>query len=1354
MFGLTALSLGSGLGNNSPSIAFNPQSKEYLVLYVKNDAGCGKERLFARVIDAISGTSTGNDIAIGECNNSIMEPALLFNATLNEYIIFFKSIGSIGNKSNLLYCAMNADDHVITHAPVSVDSDGIGDPFRGLGVSQDGKNNLYALSYHKVTTAGESSLVIKYLNANTKSVLTQQTNINKSDFGTANNGLFGSKLVFNGNHFMVIFELKLVSGSEIWGIMLNPVSGLPVNEFFRLSPEGATENYFINPAAILNPASNEVLFAFEKSYYTDPDGAFRVSKDIILRKASATSGALTSTSDVYLPSLPGNQSFDEDKKLPTLSISELSQELLVSFYGLRFAAGTDRYNLLMHRFNLGDLSPIGDTSTTVISAVGTQVVENESLKAIGFVHNAPNNQFGLTRIKDSDREINSQIWRYDNNPPSNLRITSSSRDENMPTGSVFTVIRADDPDPEDAMPTFSLVSGEGSADNSFFYIEDSNLKIAENLNYEASPSRTVRIRATDSHAAFTEKNFILTINDINEPPYDILLAGDLSIEENSLDFSSTISVLDEDAGDMHTLALVAGDSSVNNAYFQITNGNVLQLKSPLDYEETPIAYIRIRATDLKGLSMEKAFSIYVIDVNEPMDSMYLSPSSLPENDPDAFVNVIIVDPDADQNYIITLTRGEGDDDNTSFTVVDHMLMANHAFDYEKKNVYKVRIKAQEGDYSVSKSFRINVIDVNDPPDSIRISSNQIMDGRGAGYAIGKIFTFDQDEGDKHQLSLLTGADLFTIDTNDSLITKIPLLYNYNNPAANFYDLTIRSEDLAGAAITWDTKIEVIPFSDTEAPQLLNFENNPQYVLSDSHQNFTISVSAVDNEKMEDIHFYYRKIRADQPFEISNALNVMQDNEKFFRAEITMNTRDMDELGVEYYFQAVDASGNTSVTSVSQTYRSYNTREFTPTSKTYNGDQVSYKIITNPYQSVSPNRVSKIFSDYGSSSDKTWRLFSYNGGNNIEVGNSTSALMHQGEGFWFNKMPKLDQAIYLESAQSPANHQSNEALIQLKKGWNLIGNPYPFVLDWNQVRNQNDLSSNELILYTYDQQYKESARLEVFEGGFVYALSETSITIPVTDIPNSSGRLTSMDDQGFDWYMNLSIENKEIKNDLAGIGMHQDARPAYDHFDRPRLPRFISYADIAFEQPNHIFGQLSRDITSSSGEYIWQFVASSNATDRQFRLSWDAPSFDLKSKNLLLYDFNHDILIDMTQEQEYNVDLSQPVAFKVIYGNQSFIESAISGIKITASSPFPNPFRNDLSISIMLPELNSDYEVSYDMYNLLGERVINLNQERMMPGAHTIQWQPENSLQNGIYIYSIKIKNQFLTKEFHGRIVKN
>jgi hypothetical protein len=1347
--GLTKISLGSGMGDTAPSVAFNSNANEYLVVYTKADILClTQQKIYGTIINSISGEKE-NTFGISDCANSLEDLSIIYSEDNDEYVIGYK-IKNAGAK--IVAQTINATSFSIS-SPIELDNVLLGDPFKKITLTENQSSNTYVIGYHEEISASENNLIVRYVDSKSKSLRTYSSQLGTGLIANSNDGLNNAKLLSLDNKIFACFELMLLSGSEIWGTFIDPLNGalLPNEKIFQISPSPGGDSIVINPSPAINPNTDEILVAYERSHLQISTASLntKLKGQIINLITGNRIGNEKSLSNV-----PNTGEPYEDAKLPSICYSSLSNEFIIHYYGRWWVnSSANKYNSYLERIDGLDISTITPSGILISNDVGSVIEDNNSLHPLGIAHNSINNQFLAVWNVESTNEVVTQIWRYDNNPPSNLRISNNVQNENKPVGTVFATLSANDPDPEDPSPNFTFVDGIGGEDNAFFTIVNSELRIAENLNYEEASTRSVKIRAADSHGAFTDKVFTLTIIDINEAPDNLSLSVPLSVEENADNFTSTITVEDEDFGDTHTLALIAGDSSNNNSNFEILSGNTLNLKVPVNFEDTSMQYVRIRATDAIGLSKEKAFAIQVVDVNEPMETMLISPQAIPENDPDAFVTIEIVDPDETQDYTITLTAGEGDDDNTSFTPVDNKLQVISPFNFEVKDTYKIRVKAKEGAYAVDQAFIVSVSDINDAPDSITISSRQVMDGRGAGFAIGKIFTFDQDEGDEHTLSLIEGADFFSIDTNDSLLTKIPLVYSYSNPLANFYNITIRSEDKGGSAISKSLSIEVIPFSDTEVPKILNFEDNDQFILSDVQQDFSLSIDATDNEKLDTVLFYYRQIRSRQSFVGYKGTQQTKNNEKFYSVEVPLNTSEMDEMGIEYYFKVIDAAGNADSTVVGYTYKMYASKIFEPTGKSYNGDFASYKIVSNPFSLGSNGKVSKIFSDYGSSSDKTWRLFRYDGSENIEIDKSTTAAIVQGDGYWFNKMPILEQAIVLDNAQAPANNRENEFVLNLAKGWNLIGNPYPFPLNWNEVRTHNELTSNDLVLYTFNGEYREANTLDIFEGGYVYSEIDTEIDIPIVQylLP---GRIASDQKPEYEWRVNFTLENPQLKNRLSGLGMHNDASLTFDHFDRPLLPRFIIYADISFNHPEHPLEEFSRDIAPTAEKYVWDFVASSNSLEKSFMLNWSKPAFNSSDERLMLYDINHDVVTDMMKESSYSLDLSHPVAFKAIYGNQSFIDAMLSEVRVSALNPYPNPFRSKIFLPLSLPDSNEEYSIECSIFNLLGEQVFKKNEDNISGGSYKLKWEDHQELQKGIYIYSIKIKNMFLAKEFHGRIVKN
>jgi hypothetical protein len=79
---------------------------------------------------------------------------------------------------------------------------------------------------------------------------------------------------------------------------------------------------------------------------------------------------------------------------------------------------------------------------------------------------------------------------------------------------------------------------------------------------------------------------------------------------------------------------------------------------------------------------------------------------------------------------------------------------------------------------------------------------------------------------------------------------------------------------------------------------------------------------------------------------------------------------------------------------------------------------------------------------------------------------------------------------------------------------------------------------------------------------------------------------------------------------------------------------------------------------------------------------------------------------------------------------------------TLHQNYPNPFNPTTSISF---ELNKAQNVSLIVYNLLGQRVLTLVNDRLESGKHRINLNASN-LASGIYMYRLTTNSQSLTKK--------
>ncbi len=202
-----------------------------------------------------------------------------------------------------------------------------------------------------------------------------------------------------------------------------------------------------------------------------------------------------------------------------------------------------------------------------------------------------------------------------NDAPTNISASASSVAENAASGTTVATLSATDADAAETF-TYTLVSGTGDTDNASFSISGSTLSTASVFDFETKSSYSVRVRVTDAGGLTFEKEFTITVTDINEAPTALALSN-ASVLENAASGTTvgTLAGTDADAGDTHTYTLVSGTGSTDNASFTIT-GTTLSTAAVFNFEAKNSYAVRVRVTDAGGLTFERAFTISVTDVNE------------------------------------------------------------------------------------------------------------------------------------------------------------------------------------------------------------------------------------------------------------------------------------------------------------------------------------------------------------------------------------------------------------------------------------------------------------------------------------------------------------------------------------------------------------------------------------------------------------------------------------------------------------------------------------------------------------------------------------------------------------------
>ena len=317
----------------------------------------------------------------------------------------------------------------------------------------------------------------------------------------------------------------------------------------------------------------------------------------------------------------------------------------------------------------------------------------------------------------------------------------------------------------------------------------------------------------------------------NYPPTDILLGND-NINENTATGTTIggFSTVTLDNNDSHTYTLVSGTGSGDNASFTLTTGGILKNAVVPNYEVKSTYSIRVRSTDSAGQTYEKAFTIYVNNVNETPYGLSLSNTSQAENTvTDTTIGTFSTsDVDNGDTFTYTLVSGTGDNDNASFNIVGTALQNAIVFNYESKSSYSIRVRTTDaGGLYYDGTFTITVTNVNEAPTNISLSSYSISENVPTGTTVGT-FSATDPEGGSMTYELV---DTLNYPDNNSFtivsgVLKSAEVFNYEVKSS----YTIRVKVTDSTSLTY-TKTLIVTITDVTIVPSLTGTNLTCYNIS-------------------------------------------------------------------------------------------------------------------------------------------------------------------------------------------------------------------------------------------------------------------------------------------------------------------------------------------------------------------------------------------------------------------------------------------------------------------------------------------------------------------------------------------
>ena len=408
-----------------------------------------------------------------------------------------------------------------------------------------------------------------------------------------------------------------------------------------------------------------------------------------------------------------------------------------------------------------------------------------------------------------------------NAPPKGLMLSHDSIQENLDVGSRIGILTTLD---DDLADNHLRESHTYQVNNDTFRISKDTLQTNMLLSFEEQSTYNLTISTTDRGGGKVEKDFVITIGDINEAPTALELTNH-EIKENapSDTIIGYINVTDDDITDEHTYALKDNDAS-----FTLSN-DTLKATQTFNYETKATYEITIITTDLGNNTLEKTFTINVTDEQESPTSITLNNDTVKENAAIGTAIGILTTEDEDlinrdstaSDIIDRHTYTLAEDNNAPFTLSNDTLKATQTFNFENFTNYEVTIITTDlGGNALEKTFTINVIDEHEPPTSITLNNDTIVEENAAiGTWIGILTTEDEDlinRGntandiiDRHTYTFSGDNDVpFTL-SNDTL--KTSQIFDFETQAN--YEVTITTTDLGDSTLEKTFTIEIIDVND-------------------------------------------------------------------------------------------------------------------------------------------------------------------------------------------------------------------------------------------------------------------------------------------------------------------------------------------------------------------------------------------------------------------------------------------------------------------------------------------------------------------------------------------------------------
>ena len=370
---------------------------------------------------------------------------------------------------------------------------------------------------------------------------------------------------------------------------------------------------------------------------------------------------------------------------------------------------------------------------------------------------------------------------------------------------------------------------------------------------------------------------------------------------------------------------------------------------------------------------------------------------------------------------------------------------------------------------------------------------------------------------------------------------------------------------------------------------------------------------------------------------------------------------------------------------------------------------------------------------------------------VEYNTTNTFRFKPGNGFWILSNNSLSYNRDVD--QVPLDNYGTYS-ISLHSGWNIISNPFDFIINWSDVQGYNPIDEE---IYDFTGSYTTSSTFWPYKGYYFYNMYDLgSLIIPPIEAGNNYTPLPKIADQDSNKII-LSLVNKNTTCSRIEVGIHDDAKESYDKYDKFAPPghfedfklslyekelecpyKYLQTEYIPVINEGEIFDVKIKTILNEPV----QLIAEGLQRFGQYEI------FLLDERKLDFYSLEENSVLNLSLQNEEN-------NFKLIIGTKEFIKKFKTDLipqEYILHQNYPNPFNPITKIEYSIPlgirqllEELSLQNVNLTVYDNLGRKITVLVSQKQIPGKYEVQFDA-SSLSSGVYFYRLVSGDFVATKK--------